>query len=259
MSLPGSFTAIKKDGSIYYRASVTYKNKHISLGSYKSNEDASNAYWEASDILAGKYEINDYNSIKFIHFEKFITLINYRDNDVYIKTPIYMMQHYFLYYLSDEIIFKFDIEDLFFYSTHKITSRGNHYFVADYGMQINIHSRYGIKRHAVEGRDYKFVNGDKYDYRYENIEIINRFFGVEKISKNNTSKYKTKIFYKGNHIVGTYSSEIEAAIAYNKAADIISNKYNNKSFDINYPENMSPSEYAAIYTRIKISNKLYKI
>ena len=258
MSSPGSFTTKKKDGTIYYRSSITYKNKHISLGSYSSDEDASNAYQEASEIISGNYGVNDYPRFKNIYFEKYITLINFRDNDVYIKNPIYMMQHYFLYYLSDEIIFKFDIDDLFFYSTHKITRRGNHYFVADYGMQLNIHSRYGIRRHAVEGRDFKFVNGDRYDYRYENIEIINHYYGVEKTTKNNKIKYKSKIFHKGNHIIGTYSSEIDAAIAYNKAADVISSKHN-KTYDLNYTDEITPSEYATIYTKIKISSKIYEI
>ena len=51
--------------------------------------------------------------------------------------------------------------------------RGNHLFVAEYGMQTNIHSRYGIKNFAREGIDYQFVNGDRKDFRYSNIEIFN--------------------------------------------------------------------------------------
>ena len=47
MSLPGAFKAQKKDGTIYYRSSITYKNKHISLGSFKTEEEASGAYIEA--------------------------------------------------------------------------------------------------------------------------------------------------------------------------------------------------------------------
>ena len=35
-NLPGVFTARKKDGTLYYRASITHKKKHISLGSYKT-------------------------------------------------------------------------------------------------------------------------------------------------------------------------------------------------------------------------------
>lgn len=32
--LTGVYTAKRKDGSTYFRASLTYRNKHISLGSY---------------------------------------------------------------------------------------------------------------------------------------------------------------------------------------------------------------------------------
>ena len=53
--------------------------------------------------------------------------------------------------------------------------RGGHLFVADYGMQVNIASRYGIKNFAVENRDYRFVNGNDHDFRYANIEILNTY------------------------------------------------------------------------------------
>ena len=59
-NLPGTFTAQKKDGSIYYRSSFTYKNKHISLGSYGTQEEAHSAYLEAGKI------VND-NSISIIN------------------------------------------------------------------------------------------------------------------------------------------------------------------------------------------------
>ena len=32
----GVYTAYKKDGTVYYRSSITHKNKHISLGSFSS-------------------------------------------------------------------------------------------------------------------------------------------------------------------------------------------------------------------------------
>ena len=47
MSLPGSFQAMKKDGTIYYRSSITYKNKHISLGSFPTEEESHAAYIQA--------------------------------------------------------------------------------------------------------------------------------------------------------------------------------------------------------------------
>ena len=36
--LPGVFQAKKKNGSLYYRSSLTYRAKHISLGSYDTPE-----------------------------------------------------------------------------------------------------------------------------------------------------------------------------------------------------------------------------
>ena len=36
--LTGVFTAKKKDGTIYFRASLTYRNKHISLGSHENQK-----------------------------------------------------------------------------------------------------------------------------------------------------------------------------------------------------------------------------
>ena len=40
----GVFRAVKKDGTVYYRASLTRHGKHISLGSYAVAEDAHKAY-----------------------------------------------------------------------------------------------------------------------------------------------------------------------------------------------------------------------
>ena len=49
--LPGVFKATKKDGTVYYRASLTYKTKHISLGSFATEEEAAMAYTEANQII----------------------------------------------------------------------------------------------------------------------------------------------------------------------------------------------------------------
>jgi len=177
---PGVYTAIKKDGTLYYRSSITYKNKHISLGSFSTEDAASLAYHLADSILHDtKYGLEDFSSCsRALSYRKWVTLINFRDNGIYIKTPVYLYQKYFHYYFSPEEKLKFDIDDLFYYSSHKIMRRGRHFFVADYGMQINIMSRYGIKNYAVEGRDFRFVNEDNTDFRYENIEILNTYHGV---------------------------------------------------------------------------------
>ncbi len=251
----GSFKAFRKNGIMYFRSSITYHGKHISLGSYKEEKDAQKAYIEAEEVLYSDISPEDYPSSYILLFEKYITLINFRDNNVYIKNPVYLFKRFFLYYCDQETVFKFDTDDLFFYSSHHISRRGDHFFVADYGMQINLNSRYGIRRHAVLGRDYRFINGDRYDYRYENIDIINRYFGVEKILLKGKQKFKTRILLKGKFVIGIYDSEIEAAIAYNKAADLITRRLPGKKYDLNYIDSISPYEYANIYTDITISDR----
>lgn len=44
--LAGVYIAKKKDGTIYFRSSITYRNKHISLGSYETEQQAHEAYLE---------------------------------------------------------------------------------------------------------------------------------------------------------------------------------------------------------------------
>ena len=154
------------------------------------------------------------------------------------------------------MILKFDIDDLFYYSSHKIMVRGRHFFVSDYGMQVNILNRYGIKNYAVTDRDYRFVNGDDLDFRYNNIEIFNVYHGVTRKNTKKGIRYVAKIHIRGNYTIGTYESDIEAAIAYNKAIDLLKKAGVNKNFSVNYLENLSPSAYADIYSRLHISSKI---
>ncbi len=259
-NLTGVYTAKKKDNSIYYRSSITYRKKHISLGSYDTDKMAHQAYQEASDILyQDSITIIDYTSEAILAFDKWICLLNFRDNKIYFSTPIYMKKNFFFYYLSMSDILKFDIDDLFYYSSRKIMRRGGHLFVSDYGMQVNILNRYGIKNYAVIGRDYQYVNGDLSDFRYENIEIFNRFHGITHITSSYGTKYKVRIHIKSNYVVGTYHSENEAAIAYNKAIDILKKNGINRNYSPNYVEGISNAAYADIYSKIKISTKIYSL
>lgn len=259
--LPGVYIIKKKDGSPLYRASITHAGKHISLGSFPDEQTAHRAYLEASSLFATaqpaptllEYYLEDRH---ILPFEKWVVLLNFRDNHIYIKTPIYLEKRFFTYYYSKTCRFKFDVDDLFYYSNHKIMKRGGHLFVADYGMQVNILSRYGIKNYAVLGRDYRFVNGDETDYRYGNIEIINRYHGVTKQLKKGRELYITRIHVNGNLIVGRYATEIEAAVAYNRAASILAERGIKKNFPQNYIEGLSDIEYAALYTRVRISSKV---
>ena len=258
MSLPGSFKATKKDGTDYYRSSITYQGKHISLGSFLTEEDASNAYYEAGKLLNSNcIMIEDHNSSNLLSFEKWVVLINFRDNKIYISTPIYIRKKFFHYYLSKTYRLTFDMEDLFFYASHKITRRKGHLFVADYGMQLTITNRYGIKNYGICGKDYRFINGDDHDFRYENIEILNPYHGVSIVNRNNKIYYCAKLHLNGNYVIGYYKDGMEAAIAYNKAIDIVKKNGITKNFTYNEMDGISPSLYADIYRRLKISQRIH--
>lgn len=249
----GVFYAVKKNGGGYYRASLTYRRKHISLGSFDTAEQAHEAYLEGCRIInSAEYTIISYSEGSPLPFEKWVCLINFRDNGLYFGNPIYVSSKMFYYYLSPSRVLKFDPDDLFYYSSHKIMCRGNHYFVADYGMQVSISSRYGIKPYAKEGRDFRFINGDNMDYRRENIEILNIYNGVTRELVKGQYLYAVRIHIRGNSLVGRYHTEIEAAIAYNKAIDLLKKNGVTKNYTPNYIEGLSPSKYAEIYTKLYI-------
>lgn len=255
--LSGVYPTQKKDGTPYYRAGIHYKNKHISLGSYSTETDANTAYLEAGRLLKDSslsLEKLLYTPM-ILSFEKLIVLLNFRDNGMYIKTPIYLRQNYFSYYLSRKEELKFDIDDLFFYSQHKIMKRGGHLFVSEYGMQTSLLSRYGIKSHGVPGRDYTFANGDSTDLRYSNIIVINPYYGVVRDASDGKVRYKTYLHINGNFLIGTYSSGEKAAVAYNKAVDLAKAAGIQKNYPENYIEDLSAKDYAELYTRIKISSR----
>ena len=256
--LPGVYIAKKKNGTTYYRASITYRGKHISLGSYSLEEDANQAYQFGTDILStpDTYSLSDYPHNCVLPFDKWIVLINFRDNKLYFKNPIYIKKRYFLYYLDQDTFYRFDVDDLFFYANHKIIKRGGHLFVSYYGMQVNILSRYGIKNYGVAGRDYIFVNGDSHDFSYHNIEVINHYHGVTKIHHRGEPLYLAKIHINGDYLIGKYASEDEAAIAYNKAALILKNHGNNKNYPQNFIEGMDEITYASTFQRLRISKRL---
>lgn len=262
-NLTGVYLTQKKDKTPYYRASTTYRGKHISLGSFSTELEAHNAYKLSVSLLMqdnsplSSCVIEDYFIYgTAISFSKWVMLINLRDNNVYCRNPIYLKYHYFLYYLDIHTPLKFDTDDLFYYTNHKIMRRGGHLFVSDYGMQVNILSRYGIKNYAVLNRDYRFSNGDLFDYRYGNIEIINRFYGVTHTLKHGKSIFTAKIHVNGNIIIGRYLNDIEADIAYNKAADLLNKQGVYKNFFKNYIEELDEIHYAKLYNKVRISSKI---
>lgn len=255
--LPGVFRAVKKDGSIYYRANITFRSKHISLGSFATELYAHYAYLEAGRLLANR-QITIANasfSSFLLKHEKVVALLNFRDNHIYIKNPIYMFRSYFHYYLTPDEVYKFDIDDLFYFSGHKLLKRGGHLYVNDYGMQVTVLSRYGIRNFAAAGKDYIFANQDPYDLRYENIININPFHGVRRCNKNGTVSYETYIHIHGDYRVGNYKTLREAAVAYNKAADMAHQYGVSKNFPTNFLTELSAREYAQTYVEVEVSDK----
>ncbi|WP_341877722.1 hypothetical protein [Defluviitalea saccharophila] len=256
--LTGVFKAYKKNGEAYYRSSITYKNKHISLGSFDTPELAHKAYLEAYEVLFNKTStLSSYSKDHMLSFEKWVIIHNFRDNGYYFGNPIYLHKYYFSYYLDPHTELKFDADDLFYYASHKIHRKNGYFFVNDYGVQQNILNRYGIRNFAVKGRDYRFKNGDYHDFRHYNIEVINPYHGVCKEFRKNKLVYVTRINIYGTWTVGVYSSPVKAAIAYNKAVDfVVSNGISSKNYVKNYIEELDSTQYQEIYAAIKISKKL---
>jgi len=258
----GVFQTNKKDGTTYYRVSITYKNKHISLGSSEEYETARSRYELATSILRNnRFTLKDYNNTnQSLDYEKWIILMNFRDNGLYFKTPIYLSKHFFTYYVDRNLEIEFDVDDLFFYSTHKIFKRGNYLFVNDYGMQLNVLTRYGIRNYASKGKDYIFVDSNQYNMKYENIEIVNPYTGVEKVIKDGSTIYKAKIHLQGYVTIGHYKSIHKAAIAYNKAVDFMLRYVcPAKKYTKNYVDNISNDEAEYFYTSIKLPEYLIKL
>ena len=256
-SLTGVYKLVTKSGNISYRASLTYRGRHISLGSFLCENEAHLAYTEARELLSSKSSVLDFEDTpSVLSFDKWVCLVNFRDNGVYIKNPIYLHRGFFSYFLSPACELKFDNDDLFFYSEHKIQRRGGHLFCENYGNQLSLKSRYGIPPFAVAGRDFRFINGDQSDYRYRNIEVINHYRGVRRIPNGRGFIYAAVMHVRGDWILGRFSSEEEAAIAFNKALDMLSRAgHKKRTVSANFVENMPASKYAAIYTKIELSAK----
>lgn len=255
--LKGVYKTKRKDGSVYYRASITYKMKHISLGSYDVEADANAAYYEARATLDDiDCTIDSYDKKMKIPFQKFIALINFRDNGLYLATPIYLKQRYFEYHLDENTVLKFDRDDLFFLASHTILRRGGYFYYNDYGSQYKLLTRYGIRPFAVYGRDYIMINGDIYDYRYSNIRILNHYIGVLCDKDNVSNTYTSLIHINGNYIIGRYDNEIDAAIAYNKAVDTLWANGFTKGYSKNYISELTKEEYLKRYSSIRISDSI---
>ena len=113
--LTGVYLQKKKDQTPLYRASISLLGKRISLGSFETEQRAHDAYLEAHSLFSSEQSttvlLEQYSSEQqILPFTKWVVLLNYRDNKIYIKTPIYLEKKFFTYYYSKEFHLKFDVE-----------------------------------------------------------------------------------------------------------------------------------------------------
>ena len=80
--------------------------------------------------------------------------------------------------------------------------------------------------------------------------------GVTQKHQDNQVFYECVIHIRGNVLVGRYPDKVSAAIAYNKAVDILSTQGIQKKYIKNYINSYSAEEYHNAYQKIKISKKL---
>lgn len=254
---PGVFVATKKSGEVYYRANITAKGKHVSLGSFPVEEEAAAAYREAKELYENESItlLNYHMHVTHLNEDKVITILNHRDNGMYIKTPIYLRSGYFSYFLKGIGELKFDNDDLFYYSVHRILVHDGHMYVNDFGLQEGILKRFGIKNFAVPGKDYTFANGDETDFRYQNVIVINKYHGVTKEVLKGQPIYVVKIQINGAYTIGRFKKETDAAVAYNKAADAALSAGVQKNFIFNYVVELNADEYHEAYQKIKMPKK----
>ena len=259
----GAYRATTKDGKVVYRSKISYHGKSVSLGTYDTEDEANGAYTEAQklytnlnltidEVFLGD-KVRAGHKGRFLPSDKVVSILNHRDHDIYIKTPIYIRNGYISYFMRDGSELKFDMDELFYYSSHRILKRGESLYVNDFGMQYRILDRYGIHINSVSGKDYTFVNGDSLDFRSANVIVVNPYFGVHKKEEVEGKPYfEAKIHLNGDYIIGRYKTQVKAAIAYNKACDYAKENGLDREFIQNYIDEISPREYADIYTEIKL-------
>ena len=64
-----------------------------------------------------------------------------------------------------------------------------------------------------------------------------------------------RLHLNGEVSIGKYSSEVKAAVAYNKGVDFARDQGIEKNYIENFVSELSPKEYADLYTRLPLSNK----
>lgn len=240
-----------------YKLYFVQDNKKIYLGIYPSLASAQQIELEAKALMAAPRGLPSFEDYQ-MDYKKVIVLCNLRDHKKYIRNPIYIYPEYFHYYLSKTCILTFDLKDLFYFSTYKIRQRGQYLYIQDSISQKSILSRFGILQHSVPGKDYIFKNKNCLDFRKENLQLINPYKGVRKRQRKGELFYTCTIYHDQNLTVGHYHSEIEAAIAYNKAIDLLLAQGIHKNFIPNTIPFLTQHEYTRIYDSIVLSPYFFK-
>ena len=105
---------------------ITVRHLHIRINTSASEVPLTRLpchamYNEACEIINNSsdhwidtdHRTTSYNEAMTLSLGKYISLINFRDNNIYIKTPIYMCHKYFLYFLKEHEVLQFSTDDLF--------------------------------------------------------------------------------------------------------------------------------------------------
>lgn len=107
----------------------------------------------------------------------------------------------------------------------------------------------------LRGFKLEFKNGNHFDYSRENLLYTRIYKSSTKalgVSKTNNGNYVSKVAYNNRvYNLGTFSSEIEAAIAYNKVLDLLGVKNVEKN-QLDIPKH----DYDSIYNTIRFDTKL---
>ena len=76
------------------------------------------------------------------------------------------------------------------------------------------------------------------------------------MSKNGRILYKAVIHVRSNYVIGYFETDIEAAIAYNKAVDCLNMQKIRRRYETNYIDTLSASAYADIYSGITLPDTI---
>ncbi|MGL4798730.1 MAG: hypothetical protein ACRCWY_04925 [Cellulosilyticaceae bacterium] len=248
----------KQSGTLLkYRVYYMYQSKKIYIGLYETEKDAQDAYALVDTLMQGNFSLDDYPHSPLLSYQKFISLANFKNNGKYFNTPIYIEPPHFKYFLDEQLYLLFDMRDLLFIANYRIHLKGNYLYLTIGIRQENLLKRFGIPNHATYGTDYICLNGNRYDLRRSNLSILNHYHGVQVEQRYNVTTYVTRIFLKTYLVVGHYETEMLAAIAYNKAVDLVAST-SSSTYEKNEFPFLTRHEYTQLYEKLRVSKRLFK-